>query len=159
MKFDARRGGPNAISWLCPGIAGAASSIPADADPKLMARLNSLVPRWIAPAEIAELIAFVASDAAASMTGAAIMIDGGGLFHILRHAILPNIWPAMITAWLTTFIYVWDSFLWPLIVIRDPAKQLAQAITTTDARGWWMSFASSYHELRASTRARQGLKP
>jgi len=56
----------------------------------------------------------------------AIMIDGGGLFHILRHAILPNIWPAMITAWLTTFIYVWDSFLWPLIVIRDPAKQLAQ---------------------------------
>lgn len=41
----------------------------------------------------------------------------------------------------------------------ESAKQLAQAITTTDARGWWMSFASSYHELRASTRARQGLKP
>lgn len=41
----------------------------------------------------------------------------------------------------------------------ESAKQLAQAITTSDARGWWMSFASSYHELRASTRARQGLKP
>ena len=72
------------VNCICPGgvdtplIAGAASSIPTDADPKLMARLNSLIPRWIAPAEIAELIAYVASDAAASMTGAAIMIDGGG---------------------------------------------------------------------------------
>jgi 5'-deoxynucleotidase YfbR-like HD superfamily hydrolase len=41
----------------------------------------------------------------------------------------------------------------------ESAKQLAQAITASDPRGWWMSFASSYHELRASTRARQGLKP
>lgn len=41
----------------------------------------------------------------------------------------------------------------------ESAKQLAQAITSSDPRGWWMSFASSYHELRASTRARQGLKP
>lgn len=38
----------------------------------------------------------------------------------------------------------------------DSAKQLAQAIVTTDPRGWWMTFASSYHELRAATRARQG---
>jgi NAD(P)-dependent dehydrogenase (short-subunit alcohol dehydrogenase family) len=71
------------VNCICPGgvdtplIAGAAASIPPDADPKLMDRLNSLIPRWIAPAEIAELIAFVASDAASSMTGAAIMIDGG----------------------------------------------------------------------------------
>lgn len=41
----------------------------------------------------------------------------------------------------------------------ESAKQLAQAIMATDPRGWWMAFASSYHELRASTRARQGLKP
>jgi NAD(P)-dependent dehydrogenase (short-subunit alcohol dehydrogenase family) len=71
------------VNCVCPGgvntplIAGAAASIPPDADPQLMERLNSLIPRWIAPEEIAELIAYVASDAAASMTGAAIMIDGG----------------------------------------------------------------------------------
>lgn len=41
----------------------------------------------------------------------------------------------------------------------ESAKQLAQAIVTSDARGWWTSFAASYHELRATTRARQGLKP
>jgi 5'-deoxynucleotidase YfbR-like HD superfamily hydrolase len=34
-------------------------------------------------------------------------------------------------------------------------KQLAQAIIATDPRIWWTAFAASYHELRASTRARQ----
>ncbi|HEV2780794.1 MAG TPA: HD domain-containing protein [Actinophytocola sp.] len=29
----------------------------------------------------------------------------------------------------------------------ESAKQLAQAITTSNPRGWWMAFASSYHEL------------
>jgi 5'-deoxynucleotidase YfbR-like HD superfamily hydrolase len=38
----------------------------------------------------------------------------------------------------------------------ESAKQLAQAITTSDPQGWWMAFASSYHELRATSRARQG---
>jgi putative hydrolases of HD superfamily len=38
----------------------------------------------------------------------------------------------------------------------ESAKQLAQAITTSDPHGWWMAFASSYHELRATSRARQG---
>lgn len=41
----------------------------------------------------------------------------------------------------------------------ESAKQLAQAIITSDSRSWWMDFAASYHELRATTRARQGLKP
>lgn len=38
----------------------------------------------------------------------------------------------------------------------DSAKQLAQAIVASDPRGWWMTFAASYHELRAATRAQQG---
>jgi len=72
------------VNCICPGgvdtplIATAAASIPADADRKLMARLNSVIPRFIPPAEIAETIAFLASPAAASITGAALMIDGGG---------------------------------------------------------------------------------
>jgi 5'-deoxynucleotidase YfbR-like HD superfamily hydrolase len=41
----------------------------------------------------------------------------------------------------------------------ESGKQLAQAIMSADPRAWWMTFASSYHELRATTRARQGLKP
>ena len=37
----------------------------------------------------------------------------------------------------------------------ESGKQLAQAITAADPRDWWSAFASSYHELRATTRARQ----
>jgi putative hydrolases of HD superfamily len=37
----------------------------------------------------------------------------------------------------------------------ESGKQLAQAITAGDPRDWWAAFASSYHELRATTRARQ----
>jgi hypothetical protein len=32
---------------------------------------------------------------------------------------------------------------------------LAQAIVAGDPHSWWSTFASSYHELRAATRARQ----
>jgi putative hydrolases of HD superfamily len=37
----------------------------------------------------------------------------------------------------------------------ESGKTLARAITEADPRDWWTSFASSYHELRATTRARQ----
>jgi NAD(P)-dependent dehydrogenase (short-subunit alcohol dehydrogenase family) len=71
------------VNAICPGgvdtplIGRAAETIPADADKHLMARLYSLIPRFAPPSEIAELAAYLASDAAASITGAAIMIDGG----------------------------------------------------------------------------------
>ncbi len=38
----------------------------------------------------------------------------------------------------------------------ESGKHLAQAIVAGDPHGWWLTFASSYHELRAATRARQG---
>jgi ABC-type glycerol-3-phosphate transport system permease component len=56
----------------------------------------------------------------------AILIDGGGLLTLLMVAILPNVWPALVTVWLFTFIFVWDSYLWPLVVLSDPADQMAQ---------------------------------
>ena len=37
----------------------------------------------------------------------------------------------------------------------EAGKHLAQAIVAGDPHGWWSTFASSYHELRAATRARQ----
>ena len=36
----------------------------------------------------------------------------------------------------------------------DAGKQLAQAIVNADPHHWWSAFAASYHELRATTRAR-----
>lgn len=37
----------------------------------------------------------------------------------------------------------------------ESGKQLAQAIVAGDPHSWWSTFAASYHELRAATRARQ----
>jgi|SRR5215831_8210530 len=36
----------------------------------------------------------------------------------------------------------------------ESARQLAQAIRTTDPRAWWSAFAASYRELRASAQGR-----
>jgi ABC-type glycerol-3-phosphate transport system permease component len=56
----------------------------------------------------------------------AILVDGGGLLTILRVAIFPNIWPALVTVWLFVVVFVWDSYLWPLVVLSEPASQMAQ---------------------------------
>jgi 5'-deoxynucleotidase YfbR-like HD superfamily hydrolase len=51
----------------------------------------------------------------------------------------------------------YDAAAWretSLAALRtDAGRQLAQAIGVTDPQ-WWSAFAASYHELRASTRAR-----
>lgn len=52
-------------------------NLPADADPVLMARLNGVMPGLIDPAEVAEAIAYLASDAARSVTGEALVLDLG----------------------------------------------------------------------------------
>lgn len=95
---------------------------------KDLGQLNSfwgLLLPWIA----APIAIFILRQAIADIPTSfdeAVMLDGGGLRHIFSVVIIPSVWPAMLTAWLTTFIYSWDSFLWPLIIIQDPTKQLAQ---------------------------------
>lgn len=72
------------INCVCPGgidtplIAQAAATMPKDLDERLMQRLyNVLPPGFSQPEEIAEAIAYLASDAARSVTGTALSIDGG----------------------------------------------------------------------------------
>ena len=71
------------VNCVCPSgvdtplIGGVAPTIPADADPKLLARLDGVLPRLARPEEIAEAIAYLASKAAQMITGTALMIDGG----------------------------------------------------------------------------------
>jgi len=56
----------------------------------------------------------------------AVLVDGGGLRHILRHAMLPNIRPAMATAWLLSFMAAFNAYLWPVVAVQDQSKQLVQ---------------------------------
>ena len=72
------------VNAVCPGgvdtplIAGVANAMPSGLNEHLMQRVyNVLPPGFAQPSEIAEAIAYLASDAARSVTGAAFMIDGG----------------------------------------------------------------------------------
>lgn len=50
-------------------------------------------------------------------------IDGAGHFRIFWTIILPNIRPALATLVVFAFMGSWNSFLWPLVVLRSPELQ------------------------------------
>lgn len=50
-------------------------------------------------------------------------IDGAGHFRIFWTVVLPNIRPALATLTVFAFMSSWNSFLWPLVVLRAPELQ------------------------------------
>lgn len=50
-------------------------------------------------------------------------IDGCGYFKIYSTIMLPQIFPALATLGIFTFIGTWNDFLWPLIVINSESKR------------------------------------
>jgi multiple sugar transport system permease protein len=50
-------------------------------------------------------------------------LDGAGHFRIFASVILPNIRPALATLTVFSFMSSWNSFLWPLVVLRKPELQ------------------------------------
>ena len=50
-------------------------------------------------------------------------LDGAGHFRIFWQVILPNIRPALATLTVFAFMGSWNSFLWPLVVLRKPELQ------------------------------------
>lgn len=53
-------------------------------------------------------------------------IDGAGPFRIFLTIALPNVRPTLATLVLIQFIWSWNAYLWPLVVMQDPEKQIAQ---------------------------------
>lgn len=74
------------VNCVCPGgvatpmSAGATSTLPADVDFGHFARMQGTIPGQMPPSDIAEAIAYLASDAAASVTGTALVVDRGTLW-------------------------------------------------------------------------------
>lgn len=54
----------------------------------------------------------------------AAMIDGASRWGILFRIAMPLARPAMATLATFGFLYAWNSFLWPLIIISDPDKKV-----------------------------------
>ena len=54
----------------------------------------------------------------------AAMIDGAGRWGILFRVVMPLARPAMATLATFGFLYAWNSFLWPLIIISDPSRKV-----------------------------------
>ncbi|MFN8677286.1 MAG: carbohydrate ABC transporter permease [Thermomicrobiales bacterium] len=50
--------------------------------------------------------------------------DGAGEFHIFHRIVLPLSKPILVTMTSFYFMWEWNDFLWPLIVITDPNKYL-----------------------------------
>jgi ABC-type glycerol-3-phosphate transport system permease component len=48
-------------------------------------------------------------------------IDGAGTWRTFRHIILPLCKPLLAVLTLLSLMYQWNDFLWPLIVLKDPA--------------------------------------
>ncbi len=72
------------VNCVCPGgidtplVHEAAKTMPEGLDERLMQRLYNVIPPGFSqPGEIADAIAYLASDAARSITGTALSIDGG----------------------------------------------------------------------------------
>ncbi len=60
-----------------PMIEAAAAGLPSDANWDLVARSTSVIPGFMPPADVAEALLYLASDAAASVTGANLVVDRG----------------------------------------------------------------------------------
>jgi NAD(P)-dependent dehydrogenase (short-subunit alcohol dehydrogenase family) len=70
------------VNCVCPAgvdtplLLGVAEKLTADLDPRLLDRLQMLMPGIVSPGEVADAVAYLASDAARTITGHALTIDG-----------------------------------------------------------------------------------
>lgn len=54
----------------------------------------------------------------------AAIIDGCSWWQVLWHVLLPLAKPGLIAFSIVSVVYHWNEFLWPLMVISDPSKQV-----------------------------------
>ncbi|GAA2835283.1 carbohydrate ABC transporter membrane protein 2 (CUT1 family) [Aminobacter aminovorans] len=55
-------------------------------------------------------------------------VDGAGTWRIFWRIAMPNVKPALATLVLIQFIWSWNAYLWPLVIMQDPNKQIVQVM-------------------------------
>jgi len=78
----------------------------------------------------------------------AAMLDGAGYLRTFWSIILPNVRGTLLALGLVTFLFSWNSFLWPLIIEQSPSHtviQVAVAQSTPPGQlpNWGVTFAGA----------------
>lgn len=73
-------------------------------------------------------------------------IDGAGHWRIFWSIVLPNVRTALATLALVTFLFSWNAFLWPLVVLSSPRNAVvqlavAQSVAPGQLPNWGETFA------------------
>ena len=75
-------------------------------------------------------------------------IDGAGHFRIFWSIILPNVKTPLATLALVTFLFSWNAFLWPLVILHSPRNHvvqlaIAQSVSIAQLPNWGETFAGA----------------
>ncbi len=73
-------------------------------------------------------------------------LDGAGHWRIFWSVVLPNVRTALATLGLVTFLFSWNAFLWPLVVLSSPRNAVvqmavAQSVAPGQLPNWGETFA------------------
>jgi multiple sugar transport system permease protein len=69
-------------------------------------------------------------------------VDGASEWRIYRSIVLPQLKPALATLGMLTFMFHWNAYLWPLIVLTEQDKRTLPIILT-----WYSTQHSSQEQL------------
>ena len=109
--------------------------------------LPSIFLPWITDAFIIFLLRQHFAELPQDLYDAAI-IDGCSFFRMYWQVMLPNIVPALVSAGFIKFIFSWDSFIWPSIVITDESKTVITValakLFSDEYIKWELVFAGSF---------------
>lgn len=72
----------------------------------------------------------------------AAMLDGAGVFALIRHVLVPLARPSLVAFAIVSVTFHWNEFLWPLMAVSSPSKQvltvgLASFASGSEAGGEW----------------------
>jgi ABC-type glycerol-3-phosphate transport system permease component len=75
-------------------------------------------------------------------------IDGAGHFRIFWSIVLPNVRTSLATLALITFLFSWNAYLWPLVILQSPQNMvvqvaIAQSVAPGQLPNWGETFAGA----------------
>jgi ABC-type glycerol-3-phosphate transport system permease component len=75
-------------------------------------------------------------------------IDGAGHWRIYWSIVLPNVRTTLATLGLVTFLFSWNAFLWPLVILQSPRHivvqlAIAQSVSIGQLPNWGETFAGA----------------